>query len=199
MCALCRTTTSPDTFILLGGDCAHHGAEWRPTEYLPLPDEIKPSPLRAIHPNVCPGALFTPIHRFHHEGTYSSECDRDASTHPFFTVRDESSHNGVEARESVEHMSDFDAHDNILTMIAHDNTMLDVVDVFPKASANDWKKKGWRRRRCGNSSAISRELSGSAWKINLIDMIGEGTNERNWRQVAMSLAVALMSVSYSNS
>ena len=67
-------------------------------------------------------------------------------THPFFTIRDEASHNGAEARESVEHMGDFDADDNILTMIAHDNTMLEVVDFFPKASANDWKKKGWREK-----------------------------------------------------
>jgi len=146
MCGLCRTTTAPDTFIFLGGDCAHHAGEWRPTEYLPLPDEITPSPLPAISSNSCPGALITPIHRFHHKNVTAPECDADAKTHPFFTVRDEASHNGAEARESVEHMCEFDAHDNILTMIAHDNTMLDVVDFFPKASANKWKQKGWREK-----------------------------------------------------
>ena len=146
MCALARTTTSPDTFIFLGGDCGHHAGEWRPTQYLPLPDEIKPSPLPAVHPTTCPGSLFTRIHRFYHENVPLPQSDEDAVTHPFFTVRDEFSHNGAEARESVEHMCDFDAHDNVLTMVAHDKTMLDIVDFFPKASANDWKSKGWREK-----------------------------------------------------
>ena len=42
-------------------------------------------------------------------------------------------------------MCEFDAQENILVMIAHDNTMLDVVDFFPH-SANDWKSKGWREK-----------------------------------------------------
>lgn len=83
---------------------------------------------------------------FHHKNATSPDCDADAMTHPFFTVRDEASYNGAEARESVEHMCEFDAHDNIFTMIAHDNTMLDAIDFFPKASANDWKQKGWREK-----------------------------------------------------
>ena len=146
MCALARTTTFPDTFIFLGGDCGHHAGEWRPTQYLPLPDEIKPSPLPAVRPTSCPGSLFTRIHRFYHENVPPPQSDEDAVTHPFFTVRDEFSHNGAEARESVEHMCDFDAHDNVFTMVAHDKTMLDIVDLFPKASANDWKSKGWREK-----------------------------------------------------
>lgn len=43
-------------------------------------------------------------------------------------------------------MSDFHAYEDILTMIAQDNTLLDAVDFFPKLSANDWKKKGWREQ-----------------------------------------------------
>ena len=141
MCALSRT--SPNSFIFLGGDCAHHGSEWRPTEYLPLPGDIKPSPLPALCPSICPGSLFTTIHRFHDESAVSPEDDTAAMTHPFCTPIDDAAYNGAEARESVEHMSEFDAHENILVMIAHDNTMLDVVDFFP-CLANDWKKKGWK-------------------------------------------------------
>ena len=143
MCALSRT--SPNTFMFLGGDCAHHGSEWRPTEYLPLPRDIQPSPLPALCPNVCPGSLFTSIHRFHDESAASPEDDTAAMSHPFCTPVDDVAYNGAEARESVEHMSEFDAHENILVMIAHDNTMLDVVDVFP-CLANDWKKKGWKEK-----------------------------------------------------
>ncbi|KAL9014158.1 MAG: hypothetical protein Q9173_001172, partial [Seirophora scorigena] len=37
MCALARTTASPSTFLFLGGDCAHHAGEFRPSASLPLP------------------------------------------------------------------------------------------------------------------------------------------------------------------
>lgn len=146
MCALCRTTTSPDTFIFLGGDCAHHGSEWRPTQYLPLPEEIKPSPLPALYPGACPGSLFAPLHRFHHDDAAPHERDIDAMTHPFCTPANGSSHNEAAAMESTDHMAEFDAHDNILTMIAHDNAMLNIVDLFPRGTANEWKKKGWREK-----------------------------------------------------
>lgn len=146
MCALCRTNSSPNTFIFLGGDCAHHASEWRPTQHLPLPDDIKPSPLPALHPGTCPGSVFNSIHRFHHEEVASLEQDIDAMTHPFCTPTDQASYNGAEARESVDHMSEFDAHDNILVLIAHDTSMLNIVDFFPHGTANDWKQKGWREK-----------------------------------------------------
>lgn len=43
-------------------------------------------------------------------------------------------------------MKDFDAHKNILTIIAHDQTLLDVVEMFPQATANEWMKKGWKEK-----------------------------------------------------
>lgn len=43
-------------------------------------------------------------------------------------------------------MEEFDAHETVLTMIAHDDTMVNVVGTFPNTSANDWKKKGWREK-----------------------------------------------------
>ncbi|KAI1676011.1 Metallo-beta-lactamase superprotein [Pyrenophora tritici-repentis] len=45
MSALARTTADPPTFILLGGDIAHHCGEFRPSRYIPLPDIITPSPI----------------------------------------------------------------------------------------------------------------------------------------------------------
>lgn len=50
------------------------------------------------------------------------------------------------AQESIEKMEDFDAHENVLTIFAHDQTLLDVVGFFPKETANDWKEKGWREK-----------------------------------------------------
>lgn len=61
--ALARTHTSPPAFIHLGGDSIHHSGEIRPTEYLPLPEFISPSPIPKVHATTCPGHIFEPILR----------------------------------------------------------------------------------------------------------------------------------------
>lgn len=68
LCALARTTS--DTFILMGGDVCHHGGEFRPTEYLPLPKEIQPDPRKPLPANgrpmtSCPGAFYEAVHPEH--------------------------------------------------------------------------------------------------------------------------------------
>ena len=137
ICALCRTTAGPEpTFIFLGSDCAHHGGEIRPTPYLPLPASLTPSPVPKLHPTVCPGSLFTSIHRLHPSPSTSTE--------PFMLVGKDASHDVDVARDSVSKMSEFDAHANVLMMIAHDDSMVDVVGTFPHTLANGWKGKGWR-------------------------------------------------------
>ena len=139
MCGLARTTASPEaTFIFLGGDCAHHAGEFRPTQSLPLPEALSPSPMPRRHPGICPGAIFADIHRLHPSSS--------AFTEPFLLVGENAAHDMQAARDSVTKMGEFDAHENILTMIAHDDTMVNVVGTFPKTTANDWKSKGWREK-----------------------------------------------------
>ncbi|KAF6224474.1 hypothetical protein HO133_011051 [Letharia lupina] len=139
MCGLARTTVSPETtFILLGGDCAHHGGEYRPTQYLPLPETLSPSPIPRTHPGICPGAVFADIHHLHPSSS--------SSTEPFLLASEDAAHDIKAARDSVVKLGDFDAHENILTMIAHDDTMINVVGTFPNTLANDWKSKGWREK-----------------------------------------------------
>ena len=136
---LARTTASPEaTFIFFGGDCAHYGGEFRPTPYLPLPESLSPSPIPRTCSGVCPGALFAHVHRLHPSSS--------SSTEPFLLARESAAHNIQAARDSITKMGDFDAHENILTMIAHDSTMVDVVGTFPDTKANDWKSKGWREK-----------------------------------------------------
>lgn len=53
-------------------------------------------------------------------------------------------YNVDESRASAIKMTDFDANENIFTMIAHDDTLIDIVEFFPTATANQWKEKGWR-------------------------------------------------------
>lgn len=49
-----------------------------------------------------------------------------------------------ESQRTVEKLTEFDANDNVLTVIAHDRSLLDILDFYP-ASANSWKEKGWRQ------------------------------------------------------
>ena len=63
LCGFACTTTNPDTFMLMGGDACHHGGEFRPTQYLPLPISISPNPLSLMSVTSCPGAAFEAIHR----------------------------------------------------------------------------------------------------------------------------------------
>jgi len=133
LCALARTTVDPPTFMFLGGDIAHHGGEFRPTQYLPLPESISPSPLEApfmVAPSFCPGEIFQAIH------------PEKSRTEPFFSPTGDFHSDNQEARRSIAKMTEFDAYDNVFSVIAHDKSLLGVVDLYPKG-ANEWHAKGW--------------------------------------------------------
>ena len=153
MCALARTTTytpadgndndtpsernesAQDTFIFMGGDCAHHGGEFRPTPYLPLPHSISPNPLSPASSRPCPGALFENMHR-------NKRADE-----PFLEIADlpegqRIAHDVGQATQSIRRMEEFDANGNVFTIIAHDPDLIHIVDVFPRG-ANEWRSKGW--------------------------------------------------------
>ncbi|EUC63998.1 N-acyl homoserine lactonase AttM [Rhizoctonia solani AG-3 Rhs1AP] len=134
LCGLARTT--PDTFVFMGADICHHGGQMRPTKYLPLPESIAPNPFP--HRLDCPGSLLLDVHPKH------------SSTEPFYHVANPpqggaASTDPVEAQRSLEKLLDVDCHENIFTIIAHDSTMLGVVEFFPK-TLNDWKFKGYREK-----------------------------------------------------
>ncbi|CAE6413238.1 unnamed protein product [Rhizoctonia solani] len=137
LCGLARTT--PDTFVFMGADICHHGGQMRPTKYLPLPDAISPNPFpNRLKAPECPGGLLLDVHPKH------------TSLEPFYQVANPlqggaASSDPAEAQKSVEKLIDIDCHENIFTVIAHDKTMLDVLEFFP-GSLNDWKFKGYKER-----------------------------------------------------
>lgn len=138
MCGLARVTTSPNTFILMGADACHHNGEFRPSQYIPLPDSISPNPFELKSHSVCPGALFDNILR-----------DGDKNK-PFYRIRrNEDGSGGAEnvdvAQETIGKLIEADAHGEVFVVTAHDETLLDVVDFFPKY-ANDFKEKGWAEK-----------------------------------------------------
>ncbi|KAL9063859.1 MAG: hypothetical protein Q9161_009232 [Pseudevernia consocians] len=146
MCGLARTTSSfamrpqhmadRDTFIFMGGDVAHHGGEFRPSVYSPLPSLLpdfplfSPSSSSAVRPP-CPGELLATIH------------SAQSATEPFYTPNRADDQD--KAIESIRKMMEFDARDTIFVVLAHDATLLNVVDCYP-ATANDWYAKEWAKK-----------------------------------------------------
>ena len=132
--ALARTT--PTTFVLLGADCCHHGGEFRPSKYLPLPENVTPDMADLKRPRhaPCPGSLFLKIH------------PKRSATEPFYELKNPGiSHDFGEATRSMRKMAEIDANENVLVLLAHDPEMKGVVDFWPR-TLNDWKSKGWKEK-----------------------------------------------------
>lgn len=129
VCGLARTTA--DSFIFMGGDAAHHAGEFRPTEYVPLPDEIAfPAPPKGF-PVPCPGHLLLDhVHPEH-------RADK-----PFYLDSHGMNEDPERAQWSVEGIMELDADERVFSVIAHDASLLPVLDFFPKR-ANEWKARGW--------------------------------------------------------
>lgn len=113
LAALARVTSSPDTFVLMGGDTAHHAAEIRPSKWLPLPEKAK----RNIRE------------------------DR-GRTAPYLRQREHFPHNYEQAEDTLVGVQEFDAHETIFVVLAHDRHIKDIIDLFPDP-LNAWKEKGF--------------------------------------------------------
>ncbi|KAK3301788.1 beta-lactamase-like protein [Chaetomium strumarium] len=133
ICALARTT--PSTFILMGGDACHHCGSLRPNRHLPLPAYVSPAPFSVpphLPGSVCPRAVLEAIH---------PERSRTA---PYYSRLSQAPDRDVaKAEATLDKMVAFDASEDVFVVIAHDKSLLGVVDFFPR-SANEWKEKGWK-------------------------------------------------------
>ncbi|KAL2062868.1 hypothetical protein VTL71DRAFT_5940 [Oculimacula yallundae] len=138
ICGLARVTSNPNSFIFMGGDACHHGGEFRPSQYIQLPESISPNPFDIKSKIPCPGSMFDDLYR---------DGDRNK---PFYAIAKPEDGSGVahdadEAEVTVEKVIEADAHDEVFVVMAHDDSLLDVVDFFPKY-ANDFKSKGWAEK-----------------------------------------------------
>jgi glyoxylase-like metal-dependent hydrolase (beta-lactamase superfamily II) len=138
ICALARTTANPPTFMFLGGDIAHQAGEFRPTQYLPLPTSISPNPLQrpfTSSQSICPGDIFQALH------------PNKSATEPFLkpsTAAHAAHLDSEQTLRSIEGLMEFDADESVFSVIAHDMSLFDVVEFYPRG-ANGWKEKGWGR------------------------------------------------------
>jgi hypothetical protein len=131
ICGLARTT--PDTFVFMGGDICHHIGQLRPTKYLPFPEHISPNPFKP-QGIACPGSILLDIH------------PHQSATETFFKVAEGGYYDSApESQRTLGKLEEFDGHPNILTVIAHDPTLLDIIDFYPK-SLNDWYARGYKQR-----------------------------------------------------
>lgn len=141
----------------MGGDASHHGGEFRPTQYLPIPKEINPSPMRR-RPGPCPGEF---LQHAHAHGT----ADK-----PFYYVTKAFAYNKEVADWTIDGLGEFDAHENVLLLTAHDDAAVDPpqFDFYPKA-LSDWYEKGiakkikWLFLSDFEAAAEAKEKGGDAF------------------------------------
>ncbi|KAK6359057.1 hypothetical protein TWF696_000226 [Orbilia brochopaga] len=136
--ALARTTSSPDTFIYLGADSFHLGAQLRPNEHTLLPDVIK---LEGFSPCPCPGDLLTRIHP-----ALAAGDENAARTTPFYIIPEGSvAVDASLAQDVIRKIQAFDADERVFVMNAHEWNYHDVLELLPRR-ANEWQEKGWKER-----------------------------------------------------
>ncbi|EED22576.1 conserved hypothetical protein [Talaromyces stipitatus ATCC 10500] len=138
ICGLARTTAAGDglsssesSFVFMGADACHHPGVLRPTEYLPLPQSIRPPLFRfELEANVaaCPGEFLAQL------------IPSGDPADPFFTVANTALFPDHEAAmETVKKIHELDAAENILVVIAHDLSLRDRIPLFPKR-INQWQE-----------------------------------------------------------
>lgn len=133
---LVRTTSNPDTFVVLGGDMFHSAGELRPSNYKPLPKDISfpdTHQLPSSRHAACPCAFFENL---------QAKRGR-AVDEPFFEVT--AGHDVEAANDSLKKSLFPDAQEDILYLSAHDDALPKVVKFFPDA-INDWKDLGWKEK-----------------------------------------------------
>lgn len=129
LCALVRTTTSPATFLFLGGDAAHHCGEFRPSTYQPLPENVNLS-IEDRQVPFCPCAWYDDLQ------TSRNRDPKGPLWQPAF------GHNMDEVLTTIAHMQEYDGNDNIFVILAHDSALRrENVPSFPEM-VNDWKVRG---------------------------------------------------------
>jgi glyoxylase-like metal-dependent hydrolase (beta-lactamase superfamily II) len=129
---LVRTTTSPDTFIFMGGDLCHHGGEIRPSPYNPIPDKVH---LLKPEDTWVSGQLFKDINVQRSRKEDQAMFDPSSKVVADFAA----------AVKTIRDTQVADADENVFFVFAHDTSVGGVVDLFP-LPANDWKAKGWREK-----------------------------------------------------
>ena len=117
----------------MGADACHHAGILRPSEYLPLPRTISPSPIRQFAAAGCPGAVLQQLQ------------PRGRANEPFFALSEGAFPAHRDATETIRKIEELDSLDNVLVVIAHDESLLGEIDLYPDA-VNGWMEKRIKAR-----------------------------------------------------
>lgn len=152
ICALARVTPSPavekngqppSTFVFLGADACHHPGALRPTEYLPLPRQVVPSPFPTDRARgvICLG------------DTLRDLLAHKSPNRPVFELTNRTCADLKTGRSTLRRIQELDAEGRTLIVLAHDRSLLDHVSKFPDR-LNNWyseslgKKTRWAFFAC---------------------------------------------------
>lgn len=130
LCGLVRTTSNPDTFILLGSDVCHYAGIFRPSQHMPLPLQISPHPC-ILHDDttfLCPGSAWDDLQRSRGRKSTDTLYGITFGLDPAL------------ATKTVGWLQELDCNEDVFVIIAHDSTVQDAAPRFPQ-SLNDWKSK----------------------------------------------------------
>lgn len=137
--ALARVT--PESFVVLGGDSCHHAGQLRPTPFLqqafPIPDALLASTKTSISTNF-----------FWSHGSALGEFDLSSRAEPFLAFADTPGSFDADpqlTKMSMEKVQSFDADEDFLVVVAHDESIAGVLDFFPK-TLNAWKEEGVKEK-----------------------------------------------------
>lgn len=147
ICGLARVTSNPSSFIFMGGDACHFSGDLRPSSSIPLPDEIPEGVLdnSKFFPTPCPGDLFTAHHP-------RIDDRNDSKRTPWYEITDHPRAAYIDpelSRKTLKKMQAFDDSPDVLMIIAHDPTSLQVLPTLnnqPDEDLNQWKEKGLKEK-----------------------------------------------------
>ncbi|RKK85031.1 hypothetical protein BFJ69_g1730 [Fusarium oxysporum] len=151
ICGFARTT--PDTFVLLGGDCCHFTGAFRPTRYAPMPSVLSDCHLDSLRAQQSlPCTVFTKHHPAVTRTGSGPVGKYNARRTPFYEISDQRTSAYSDpclAQKSIDKMQVLDAHPNILICLAHDPKLMSLFKLFnedSKADINDWKERRIKER-----------------------------------------------------
>ncbi|KAF2432261.1 hypothetical protein EJ08DRAFT_648329, partial [Tothia fuscella] len=140
LCGLARTT--PETFIFMGGDACHHPGIFRPSPEVPAPADLVSEDLAELYfqrfESPCPGQS-----NKHTHGLGPAHNQEPFYTYPKVPDGEGVNHSREASLKTRTKLMQFDASENVFVVIAHDATIVDIVETFPR-SASHWKEKNWK-------------------------------------------------------
>ncbi|KAL2817765.1 beta-lactamase-like protein [Aspergillus cavernicola] len=128
--AVVRTSLNPDTFVILGADAIHDTGELRPSQYLPIPEEVNIGHLSNPDQDI-----FCPDHAVQQ---FQISRSRKA-TEPLFNPT--AGYNMVNVHSTIQMLQELDWNENFFLIYAHDDSIKGTVDELCAFSEINYRER----------------------------------------------------------